>query len=466
MNPKSFPTSITRRRFVGQMACAGISCTPLFSTLLNLSLAGRAAADSLEPGDDYRALVCLFLNGGNDSFNMLVPRSGSAYDEYKTTRQALALDAGEILPIGRAAANHPELGLHPGMPELKALFDQGKAAFVANVGSLVRPVTLAEFRKQLAMPVGLFSHSDQQGQWMTALPDRHHDTGWAGRAADLLRDQNTGAKVSMSISLSGNNLFQSGREVFPYSITPDGSVGLRSLDPGQGASPFESIAVRSLLQQHYKSLFEQVYMDTAHGAIDAHEAFSAATRRVDLKTVFPDTETGKYLRMVARSIGGREALGLKRQTFFVQRGGWDHHSDLLKNQKAMLPEISQAVAAFMSALDELGVSDQVTLFTASDFGRTLTSNGLGSDHAWGGNHFVVGGAVKGGAVYGHYPSLALKTDIDTGQGRLIPTISVDTYSAELARWFGVPDGKLTTVFPNLGSFYSSTSGQPPVGFMS
>jgi uncharacterized protein (DUF1501 family) len=466
MSPKSFPSSISRRRFIGQMSCAGISCTPLFSTLLNLSLAGRAAADSLNPGDDYRALVCLFLNGGNDSFNMLAPRSGSAYDEYKTSRQALALTAEELLPLGAAAANHPELGLHPGMPELKALFDQGRAAFVANVGSLVRPITLAEFRKQLDMPVGLFSHSDQQGQWMTALPDRHHDTGWAGRAADLLRDQNTGTKVSMSISLSGNNLFQSGREVFPYSITPDGSVGLRSLDPDQGAPPFESIAVRSLLQQQYKSLFEQVYMDTAHGAIDAHEAFSAATRRVDLKTAFPDTETGKYLRMVARSIGGREALGLQRQTFFVQRGGWDHHSELIKHQKEMLPEISQAVAAFMSALDELHVADQVTLFTASDFGRTLTSNGLGSDHAWGGNHFVVGGAVKGGAIYGKYPSLALKTDIDTGQGRLIPTLSVDTYSAELARWFGVPDWKLATVFPNLGSFYSTSSGQPPVGFMS
>jgi uncharacterized protein (DUF1501 family) len=170
--------------------------------------------------------------------------------------------------------------------------------------------------------------------------------------------------------------------------------------------------------------------------------------------------------MVARAIGGRRALGLKRQTFFVQRFGWDHHSEVLQNQKQMLPEISQAVGAFMAAMKELNVAEQVTLFTASDFGRTLSSNGRGSDHGWGGNHFVVGGAVKGGAIYGNYPSLALKTAIDTGQGRLIPSMSVDTYCAELVRWFGVPDSGLTTVFPNLGSFYSASSGQPPVGFMS
>jgi uncharacterized protein (DUF1501 family) len=466
MNGIVLNSSLTRRLFAGQLACAGISCTPLFSTLLNLSLAGRAAADSLSPNADYRALVCLFLNGGNDSFNMLAPRSGLDYKEYKGSRQELALASTDLLPLGGAAANHPELGLHPGMPELKALFDQGTAAFVANVGSLVRPITMTEFKKQAAVPRGLFSHSDQVGQWMTAMPDRGIESGWGGRASDLLREQNIGTKVSMNISLAGNNLFQCGHHVFPYSITPNGSIGLKSLDPAQGATPFESLAVRSLLEQHYKSLFEQAYMETSYGAIAAHEAFSAAVEPVTFKTVFPNTPTGKDLHMVARAISGRRALGLKRQTFFVQRGGWDHHSEVLQNQKQMLPEISQAVAAFMAAMKELNVAEQVTLFTASDFGRTLTSNGRGSDHGWGGNHFVAGGAVKGGAIYGKYPSLALKTTIDTGQGRLIPSMSVDTYCAELVRWLGVPDSGLTTVFPNLGSFYSASSGQPPVGFMS
>jgi uncharacterized protein (DUF1501 family) len=461
----SDPSTLSRRRFLGSAACAGISAAPLLSTLLNLSLTGRAAADSLPASADYRAVVCLFLNGGNDSFNMLVPRSGPAYADYKTSRQGLALPAEQLLPLGAAGPNHPELGLHPAMPELKSLFDKGHAAFVANVGSLVRPLTLGEFRKQIALPTGLFSHSDQQGQWMTALPDRHNDTGWAGRASDLLREKNIGTKVSMSISLAGNNLFQYGRTVFPYSITPNGSVGLDSLDPKHYPAPLESLAVRSLLEQQYKSLFEQSYMHTTADAVTAHEAFSAAVGPVTLKTVFPDTPTGRDLHMVARAIGGRDALGLRRQTFFVQRGGWDHHADVLANQQQMLPEISQAIAAFMAAMEELHVADQVTLFTASDFGRTLTSNGRGSDHAWGGNHFIVGGAVKGGAIYGKYPPLALKTDLDTGQGRLIPTMSVDTYMAELACWLGVPRGKLTTVFPNLGTFFSATSTASPVGFM-
>jgi len=457
---------MTRRSFVGQMACAGMSVTPLFSTLLNLSLAGRAAADSLSSDSDYRALVCLFLGGGNDSFNMLVPRSGPAYDEYKATRQGLALDATALLPLGDSTPYHPELGLHPAMPELKALYDQGHAAFVTNVGSLIRPVTLDEFRKQTGVPLSLFSHSNQQQQWMTCLPDSPSNTGWGGRIADLLRTKNLSDKVSMNISLAGNNLFQYGHQVFPYSITQNGSIAFKSLATKQGISPFESTAVQSLLEQQYKSLFEQAYMDTTHGAISAHEAFSDAVDHVQLKTVFPDTATGRDLRMVARSIAGREALGLKRQTFFVQRGGWDMHADVLTNHQVMLPEISQAVSAFMAALTEIGVANQVTLFTASDFGRTLTSNGRGSDHAWGGNHFVVGGAVKGGATYGKYPSLALKTDLDTGQGRLIPTLSIDAYCAELASWFGVPNSQLTTVFPNLGSFYTPSISQSPVGFMS
>ena len=214
-----------------------MSCTPVLSTLLNLSLAGRAAADSLSPNADYRALVCLFLNGGNDSFNMLAPRSGLDYNEYKVSRQELALASTDLLPLGGAAANHPELGLHPGMPELKALFDLGSAAFIANVGSLVRPITLTEFKKQAAVPLGLFSHSDQVRQWMTAMPARGIESGWGGRASDLLREQNIGTKVSMNISLAGNNLFQYGRHVFPYSITPNGSIGLKSLDSAQGATP-------------------------------------------------------------------------------------------------------------------------------------------------------------------------------------------------------------------------------------
>ncbi len=461
---------INRRRFIAQASCAGISSVPLFSTLLNLNLTGRVAADSPSIGKDYRALVCLYLGGGIDSFNMLAPRSGPAHDEYKASRTAVALSTEELLPIGTSQSNHPELGLHPQLPSFKALFDAGKMAFVSNVGSLVRPITLEEYKKHIAVPYSVFSHANQADQWMTCIP-KSAEYGWAGRAADILRDQNIGTKVSMNISLSGNNLFQYGKKVTPYAITDAGSIALKSFDPHEKATPFETVAVNNLLEQQYKSLFGQTYVHMLHDAIGADQVFSAAVGPVVLKTVFPATQVGRDLHMVARAIGGREAIGAKRQTFFVHKGGWDTHSNVVGIQKEHLPDIDHAVAAFMSAMEELGVSNQVTLFSVSEFGRTLTFNpggsgGGGTDHGWGGNHFIVGGAVKGGEVYGQYPSLALKTDLDAGQGRLIPTMSVDTYSAELARWFGVSDTDLTTVFPNLGNFYSASSGKPPVGFMS
>lgn len=468
MKKSSMPADAGRRRFLGQAACAGISCTPMFSTLLNLTLAGRLSAQSLSTistEGNYRALVCLFLGGGNDSYNMLVPRSGEAYNEYAASRQGLAHPAADLLPLGSAGEHHPELGLHPSMPELKALYDAGRAAFIANVGTLVQPVTLAEYKKKKSLPLGLFSHSDQSQQWMTSVPDRRSDSGWGGRASELLRGLNPDAKVSMNISLSGVNTFQSARSSFQYCITPNGSVGLKSLEPNQGARAFESAAVRSMLDQQYKSLFEQTYVNTTKDAIAAHEFFSSAVSPVKLKTVFPDTQTGRNLRMVARTIGAHGTLGLRRQTFFINRGGWDHHSEVLDNQKTMLGEISAAIGAFMAAMDELGMANDVVLFTASDFGRTLTSNGRGSDHAWGGNQFVVGGPVKGGAIYGHYPSLALKSDFDTGQGRLIPGLSVDQYSAEMALWLGVSPGDLTTVLPNIKTFHDPQSSTPPLGFL-
>ncbi|MDX6766196.1 MAG: DUF1501 domain-containing protein [Candidatus Methylacidiphilales bacterium] len=457
------PPGLSRRHFLGQAACAGISCTPVFSTLLNLALAGNAAAQSSNlPG--YRAIVCLFLGGGNDSFNMLCPRSGEAHAAYAASRQGLAHPMDKLLPLGPAGDHHPELGLHPAMPELKALFDAGRAAFIANVGSLVRPVTLAEYKTKTSLPLGLYSHSDQSEQWMTALPNRRSDNGWGGRASDLLRGLNPDAKISMNISLSGINTFQSTRQSFQYCITPNGSVGMKSLE-SKGARPGESAAVRSLLDQQYKSLFEQTYVETTENAIEAHQRFSAAVNPVKMNTVFPDTRTGRDLRMVARAIGAHSALGLRRQTFFVNRGGWDHHNEVIVNQNTMLGEVSAALAAFMTAMDELGTANDVVLFTASDFGRTLTWNGRGSDHGWGGNQLVLGGPVKGGKIYGRYPSLALKSDVDAGQGRLIPTLSVDQYSAELALWLGVSPRDLSTVLPNIGAFHDPLSGQPPLGFL-
>ncbi|HMO05080.1 MAG TPA: DUF1501 domain-containing protein [Kiritimatiellia bacterium] len=468
--PRPHPALLTRRRFLGQASCAAVSAIPVINTLLNLKLAGSVAA--AEPGaGEYRALVCLFLNGGNDSFNMLVPRGAAEYADYAAIRQDLALAQGELLAINPLDHPGPQLGVHPAMPELQQLFEDGHAAFVANVGTLVEPVTKAHYLGGSApLPLGLFSHSDQVEQWQTSLPDTRSAVGWAGRMADLLQSVNANTKVSMNISLAGSNVWQSGQSVFEYAITPDGAVGLQGYAPAwqqyQDVIQSRSAAVDGQLGLHYQNLFAQAFASSKRDAVNAYEVFAAATAP-DLPpgAVFPATTLGRSLRMIARTIAGRDALGMTRQTFFVNFGGWDHHDEVLNNQAAMLPVVSQAVGAFYQALDLLGVANQVTLFSASDFGRTLTSNGRGSDHAWGGNQFVVGGGVNGRRIYGHYPDLYEDNALDVGRGRLIPTTSTDAFFAELALWLGVSRTNLPLVLPNITRFFDPNGTAWPLGFL-
>lgn len=463
---------MTRRRFLGQASCAAVSAVPMLNTLLNLKLAGSVAAAEPGPGE-YRALVCLFLGGGNDSFNMLVPRDGTAYDDYALTRGDLALAKPSLLPINPLdGASLPPLGLHPSIPELQQLFEQEDAAFVANVGTLVEPTTKAAYYAGTAnLPLGLFSHSDQIEQWQTSLPDTRTGVGWAGRMADLLNDLNGNTKVSMNISLSGSNVWQTGLNVFEYAITSNGAVGLQGYNPvftnNNDVMQIRSAAVDSQLAQLYSNLFAQTFAKAKRDAVEAYEIFSAATSD-DLppEAVFPNTSVANAFKMIAKVIAGRDALGVTRQTFFVQFGGWDHHDEVLVNQQQMLPVVSQAIGAFYNALVLLGMQDQVTVFTASDFGRTLTSNGQGSDHAWGGNQVVVGGAVNGRRIYGAYPGLHLNGNpYDVGRGRLIPTTSVDEFFAELALWLGVSKASLPLVLPNIDRFYDTSSVDWPVGFL-
>ncbi len=468
------PRLISRRRFLGQASCAAVSTLPVLSTLLNLKFASSIASAQTTPGSDYRALVCLFLNGGNDSFNMLAPRGTAEHAEYAAVRQDLALSAGELLPINplNAAQVGRQLGVHPGMPELQQLFEAGHAAFVANVGTLVEPgVTKAGFQSGLSkLPVGLFSHSDQIEQWQTSLPDTRAGIGWAGRLADLLNSQNQHPEVSMNISLAGSNVWQTGNSVFEYAITPDGAVGLTGYSKEwvqeYGTRQVRSAAVDGQLALEYANVFQKTFAGAQRSALDAYDLFSGATS-ADLPAgaTFPSSMLANQLRMIARTIAGRDALGARRQTFFVSLGGWDHHDEVLVNQANMLPVVSQAVGAFYHALELLGVQNNVTLFLASDFGRTLSSNGRGSDHAWGGNTFVVGGAVDGRKIYGAYPDLYAGNPLDLGRGRLIPTTSVDAYFAELALWLGVPPADLPLVLPNITRFYDPSSGVAPVGFL-
>ena len=461
---------ISRRRFLGQASCAAVTAIPMINTILNLKMAGSVAA--AEPANgEYRALVCLFLNGGNDSFNMLVPRGNSEYAEYALARQDLALAQNSLLAINPLNSPGLQLGLHPGMPELQALFENGDASFVSNVGTLVEPVTKAQYQNGSAsLPLGLFSHSDQIEQWQTSLPDTRTAVGWAGRMADLLKDLNGNDKVSMNISLAGSNVWQSGLTVFEYAITQDGAVGLSGYNSQYQQYPaitqIRSAAVDSELALQYSNLFAQTFAKAKKDAMDAYGSFSGATSgALPGGATFPTSQLGQQLQMVAKVIAGRSALGMTRQTFFVSLGGWDHHGELLANQAAMLPVVSAAVGSFHNAMSLLGVQDQVALFTASDFGRTLSSNGRGSDHAWGGNHFVVGGGVDGRKIFGQYPSLYDNNPLDVGRGRLIPTVSVDEYFAELALWLGVGQSNLPLVLPNITRFYDPNSSDWPVGFM-
>jgi uncharacterized protein (DUF1501 family) len=463
-------TPISRRRFLGQASCAGVSALPVLSTLLSLKFSGSiASAQTTVPG--YRALVCLFLNGGNDSFNMLVPRGDDEYEDYADIRQDLALAQASLLPINPLNPIGKQLGIHPGMPELRDLFEAGNAAFIANVGTILQPVTKADYLAGLAhLPVGLFSHSDQIEQWQTSISDSRSGIGWAGRAADLLHGLNSNQAVSMNISLGGSNVWQTGNSVFEYAITADGATGLAGYSKNwleeTGLRQLRSAAVDGQLAMEYANVFQRSFAGSQRSALDAYDLFANATDiTLPPGATFPDTPLGNQLRMIARTIAARTALNVSRQTFFVSVGGWDHHDEVLVNQAGMLPMVSQAVGAFYHALELINASNEVTLFLASDFGRTLSSNGRGSDHAWGGNSFVVGGAVNGQRIYGTYPDLYDDNPLDVGRGRLIPTTSVDAYFAELALWLGVPKTSLPLVLPNINTFYDTASSSPPIGFL-
>ena len=455
---------ISRRRFLGQASCAAVGTTALFNTVLNMGMFNTLAAGAT----DYKGLVCLFLSGGADSFNMMVPSGDPEYAEYAATRGDLALLQSDLLPILPATSDGKSYGVHPGLGPLQSLFEQNQLAFVANVGTLVEPTTLLQYQnRSVALPLGLFSHSDQAAHWQTSIPDQRTAVGWAGRMADILQASNCNQNISMNISLSGNNVFQSGLLTSHYSIGPNGSIGLLDYNQPDPESLIRTSAIDDILGLNYQNVFERTFATKMRGAIDAHEEFSAAIAGLaPLTTQFSDTALSQRFRMIAQTIQAREVLGMRRQTFFVEAGGWDHHDEVLANQAVMLPMIAAALSEFQAAMIEIGVANDVTTFTASDFGRTLTSNGRGSDHAWGGNHVVMGGAVAGGDVYGSYPSLALGSSVDTGRGRLLPTLAVDEYFAELALWFGIPAPDLELVLPNIARFYSAASAQPPVGFMS
>ncbi len=450
----------TRRQFLRQAACAALGATGLVNTVWDLRRINAATAIGSTP-TDYKALVCLFLYGGNDGNNVLVPTDASDYAAYAAARQDLALAAGSLLPISPRTSDGRTYGLHPSMPELQTLFAGGKLALVANVGTLVAPVTRASFLSNTAaLPPQLFSHLDQQVQWQTSWSDAPPRSGWGGRTADLLASLNANPKLSMNISVAGNNLFETGSTVQPYGVSAAGITSLSGYN-GTATENARYAAVQALLAQPHANLFEKQFGHiTKTGIKDNALLASALAAAPALATAFPTTDLGVQMSMIAKLISARTALGMQRQVFFCSLGGYDTHGDQLTDQANLLAELSQALSAFHAATVELGVESSVTTFTSSDFGRTLPSNGAGSDHGWGNHHFVLGGAVNGGDLYGTFPTLAVNGPDDTGEGRWIPTTSVDEYAGTLATWFGVSTSDLPTVLPNIGRF-----AKPDLGFM-
>ena len=482
MHSKPVSALQTRREFIRQAACAALGTAALTSAIRDLRFMNAAVAQSNIA--DYKALVCIFLAGGNDSNNLILPTIQSEYDDYAEIRTpVLAIPQPAILPISSLSSDGHEYGLHPSCPELQTLFGEGKLALLFNAGTLVYPMTRAQYKSGALMkPPQLFSHADQVTQWQTSIPDRAPLTGWGGRCADLLAAVQPGAPISLSVTLAGANTFEVGNAVSQYSVSTSGAISLA------GVSGARLQALTNILGLTSQNLQIQAYSSVAKHSIDSGAILNSAivpTGAANYWTVpFPTSITpptggnafnsslSPQLKMVARLIeaGHRSAasggFGMKRQIFFCSVGGYDLHTNqtpgpgqtTVGSHANLLAELSQCVLAFQRAMEQLGLANNVTAFTASDFGRTFPSNGQGSDHGWGSHHLIIGGAVKGQRTYGTFPTLAVNGPDDTSTGRWIPTTSIDQYFATLATWFGVDNNNLATVFPNLGRFSTPNLG--------
>ncbi|QIQ85261.1 DUF1501 domain-containing protein [Erythrobacter sp.] len=463
---------ISRRAFMrrsGQLAMMGAASG------YALGLAGLSDAAAFASGDGYKALVCVFLLGGNDHANTLIPFDAANYARYSAIRGGLPANGG--IAIDRAAltgqvlspleeqtlTDDMQLALAPTMPRLKSRFDQGAMAPLLNVGPLIVPLTRAQFESEnitsFPRPAKLFSHNDQQSTWQSGRPEGS-TSGWGGRIGDLAASSNTNSMFT-AINATGNAVFLSGDEVQPYGIAPAGAIEIGALGRNFYGSGAASDALRSLITAQGNHVFAADYATMNARSIQYSGFINDAISGVNLATDFGSGNSlASQLQIVARLIAGRNQLGVKRQVFLVATGGFDNHDGLIGTHEGLLAGVDFALDAFYRAMVEIGVADRVTTFTASDFGRTLSSNGDGSDHGWGSHHFVLGGAVRGGQFYGTAPTISVEDDGQVGQGRLLPTTSVDQYSATLAKWFGVSDAEIPLVSPNIGNF-----DEPDLGFM-
>jgi uncharacterized protein (DUF1501 family) len=451
-----------RRRFLRAAAAGGIAYA--FGRTPGTVYAQMAGGGAFP---DYKAMVCLFLFGGNDSWNMVVPSSTAEYNTYFAARgggtaSSLAIDRSALLPINPLTPDPigATYGLHPSMAGMQTLFNSGRAAVVANVGPLIRPTSKAQYQTAGSsghpLPPQLFSHNDQQDQWHSLRGRAILKSGWGGRVADVLNAQAGSQQLPINVSLAGQTFFQAGDVATPYVMGAAGANTFAGFG-ATGVNAARRTAFEAIANANYNTIYERGFAAVQRRAVQFSDRVNAAIAAGRNFTALPDSGVTlsplqTQLRTVAKLIDVRARLSMSRQIFFVSTGGFDSHDNQNDDQPGLLGNVSASIASFFAALQEMGLENSVTLFTQSDFGRTLTSNGDGSDHAWGGVQFVVGGAVRGQEIYGRYPVLSINGQDDVGGGRIIPTTSSDQYAATLARWFGVQDSNLPMVAPSIGNF--------------
>ena len=436
----------------------------------NLSWLGAECANA-QSLSGYKALVCVFLYGGNDSNNTVVPITNYAnYSLVRTVASNIQIPQAQLLPVTpKSAPNAGQtFGLHPDLVEIHPLYAQGKLAVLCNSGTLVAPLTKAQYQAGVNRPPNLFSHSDQANQWQGMIPGVALKNGWGGRVSDKITPANVGAQVPMMISVAGASVFNFGQTTGPFVIPSAGGISLS----GNGVDAISMARIGGVQQLLTTSGSNQIVSSAAgilQGALNAGAATNpilTAPLSATITTAFTvggallNTGIANELKQVARLIEARAALGVKRQFFFVSLGGFDHHSNLVNGQSGLFNQLSPALSAFYNYTVAAGVDTNVTAFTMSDFSRTFIGNGnAGTDHAWGAHQLVIGGAVKGGDFYGTFPNLAVKGPDDSGSnGAWLPTTSVDQIGATLASWFGVAGVDLPYVFPNLPKFATQNLG--------
>jgi uncharacterized protein (DUF1501 family) len=445
----------SRRAFLQRSAALGIAgaASPF---VMNLAAIGEAAA---AVNTDYKALVCIFLYGGNDYANTLPPYDQGSYNAYQAQRSALAYArtdlAATVLNPVTALPGGRQFALSPSLAPLLPVFNGGRMAVMLNVGTLIQPTTKAQYTaKSVPLPPKLFSHNDQQSFWQASNPEGAN-SGWGGRIGDLMQSGN-GNSTLTCINASGNAVFLTGRQAVQYSVSTSGPIALSGRTSLYGSAAASS-ALQALMTGTAPNILAAEHAKISKRSLDTYAQLSTAlTGSPTLTTAFPTTSLGNQLKIVANMISVSSQLGARRQVFFVSTGGFDLHDALVAQHPGLLSGVATAAKAFYDATVELGISDKVTAFTGSDFGRTLLANTDGSDHGWGSMHFALGGAVNGQRFFGTAPEYANNGPSDVGQGRLLPSIAVDQYASTLASWFGVANSDMTTVLPNMGNYNQST----------